>query len=138
VILATLFLGGFHWFTPGMDALWGLLTPGSFLFGVWGFLAVVFKVFLTISFMIFIRSTWPRFRYDQLMDIGWKLLLPWALVNLVLTAGILVWGPSTAGRQTADPLPLGLIAVLFVIGAIQLFVVDYGLTVRKKRLLASC
>jgi NADH-quinone oxidoreductase subunit H len=138
VILSTLFLGGFHWPLPAIDTLFGMLAPGTWLHGLWGCAAMGLKVFLMVSFMIFIRSTWPRFRYDQLMDIGWKLMLPWALVNLVLTAGILVWGPSTAGRQTTDPLPLGLTAVLFVIGAIQLLVVDRGLTVRKKRLLASC
>ena len=46
----------------------------------------VLKVYLFLFLFIWIRATLPRYRYDQLMDLGWKLLIPLALVNLVLTA----------------------------------------------------
>lgn len=46
----------------------------------------VLKVYLFLFIFIWIRATLPRYRYDQLMDLGWKLLIPLALVNLVLTA----------------------------------------------------
>ena len=50
------------------------------------------KILLFLFFYIWMRGTLPRFRYDQLMSFGWKLLLPVSLANLVLTAAWLVWG----------------------------------------------
>jgi NADH-quinone oxidoreductase subunit H len=53
----------------------------------------VAKVGATLFFFIWIRWTVPRFRYDQLMDLGWKVMLPLALVNLLYVAGeILLFG----------------------------------------------
>jgi NADH-quinone oxidoreductase subunit H len=49
---------------------------------------LLFKVALIILFIMWVRWTLPRFRYDQLMDLAWKSLIPLALVNLVATAGI--------------------------------------------------
>ncbi len=49
---------------------------------------LVVKVALVILFMMWVRWTLPRFRYDQLMDLAWKSLIPLALVNLVVTAAI--------------------------------------------------
>jgi NADH-quinone oxidoreductase subunit H len=54
-------------------------------------LVILFKVALMILFMMWIRWTLPRFRYDQLMDLAWKSLIPLALVNLVATAAIVQW-----------------------------------------------
>ncbi len=45
----------------------------------------VFKIYIFMFVFIWIRATMPRYRYDQLMDIGWKLLIPLSLVNIVLT-----------------------------------------------------
>ena len=50
------------------------------------------KILLFLFFYIWLRGTLPRFRYDQLMSFGWKLLLPVSLANLVVTAAWLVWG----------------------------------------------
>ena len=50
--------------------------------------AMAFKVLLMILFMMWIRWTLPRFRYDQLMDLAWKSMIPLALINLVATASI--------------------------------------------------
>jgi NADH-quinone oxidoreductase subunit H len=48
------------------------------------------KVFIFIFFFIWIRATFPRFRYDQLMKFGWKVLFPLALVNILLTAVLII------------------------------------------------
>ena len=56
--------------------------------GVFWFLL---KVFLLFFFYAWARGTLPRFRYDQLMSFGWKLLLPVALLNLAVTAFLIVW-----------------------------------------------
>lgn len=71
-----LFFGG--WNGPGVDIpTWGPLI------GIVWFLA---KVSFFLFTYIWIRGTLPRFRYDQLMDFGWKLLLPLAIINIVVTA----------------------------------------------------
>ena len=72
-LAATLFFGGWH----------GPLLPPV----VW-FLA---KVFAVVFVFIWIRATLPRLRYDQLMGLGWKVLVPVGLVNLAVTAALLVW-----------------------------------------------
>ncbi len=75
MLAATLFLGG--WTGPGVAAF-----P---ILGVFYFLAkVIFFLFL----YIWLRGTLPRFRFDQLMNFGWKFLLPVAILNVVLTATI--------------------------------------------------
>ncbi len=89
-LLVTLFLGGYN--LPFM-------TDGGFTLPFGGTLALqhgvvvllqigvfVVKVFLAGCFMIHIRWTLPRFRYDQLMKFGWKFLLPLSALNLVVTA----------------------------------------------------
>jgi NADH-quinone oxidoreductase subunit H len=57
-------------------------------------LVLMGKVGIMILFIMWIRWTLPRFRYDQLMDLAWKSLLPLAIVNLVLTAAIVQLWPS--------------------------------------------
>jgi NADH-quinone oxidoreductase subunit H len=54
-------------------------------------LVIVVKVALMILFMMWVRWTLPRFRYDQLMDLAWKSLIPLAIVNVVATAAIVQW-----------------------------------------------
>ncbi|MDX2034066.1 MAG: NADH-quinone oxidoreductase subunit NuoH [Blastocatellia bacterium] len=73
VLATTLFLGG--WQGPGVSSLpW--LGPVYFLA----------KVFFFLFLYIWLRGTLPRFRYDQLMNFGWKVLLPTALFNIILAA----------------------------------------------------
>jgi NADH-quinone oxidoreductase subunit H len=74
-----LFLGG--WLAP-----FGV-PPFTWVPGViWFLLKVAFVMFC----FLWVRATFPRFRYDQLMRLGWKVFLPFSLVWLVLTAGVLV------------------------------------------------
>lgn len=95
-LMATFFFGGWHIpFVSYQEVLhWaqGVAATGSgasLLAGLVHFLAwmVKFAVFLWI--FIQVRWTLPRFRYDQLMDLGWKTMLPWALANTILTALII-------------------------------------------------
>lgn len=85
-LITTLFLGG--WQLPFVDH--GALTP--FWSGIISTGAFVAKVAVLLVFFIWIRWTIPRFRYDQLMNLGWKVMLPLSLLNLVVTgAGILLF-----------------------------------------------
>jgi len=77
-IATTLFLGGYH-------GLFGLDSP--WLGPLW-FLA---KVAVLLFVFIWVRGTLPRFRYDQLMQFGWKVLLPLALLNIAVTGFVVVW-----------------------------------------------
>jgi NADH-quinone oxidoreductase subunit H len=72
-IATTVFLGG--WLIPGVH------TPG------WAQpLVVLAKMMIFVFFFIWVRATLPRLRYDQLMSFGWKVLLPLATLNLLVTA----------------------------------------------------
>ena len=73
-IAATVFLGG--WLLPGNPHIPGWIDP----------IIVIAKMMLFITFFIWIRATLPRLRYDQLMSFGWKVLLPLATLNLLVTA----------------------------------------------------
>ena len=74
-LAVTLFLGGWHFFW--LDYL--------------GPLWFVLKVFAFVAVFIWIRASVPRLRYDQLMRFGWKVLLPVATINAVVTALLVVW-----------------------------------------------
>lgn len=86
--IATLcFLGG--WTLPGfiMDMLPFLKDLPNF---VWVGVFLV-KVYAFMFFYYWVRATLPRYRYDQLMSIGWKLLIPLALVNILVTGVVKIW-----------------------------------------------
>ena len=52
---------------------------------------LLLKIFIVAVIMIWIRGTLPRLRYDQLMALGWKVLIPLALINIVLTGAVMLW-----------------------------------------------
>ncbi len=89
-LLTTLFFGGWQvpWLYPdGFQFPWGgqwLLPHGVVV--AFQVLSFNLKVFFFCWFQILVRWTYPRFRYDQLMDLGWKLLIPLSLFNIVATA----------------------------------------------------
>ena len=72
-LIAVFFLGGWQ----------GPLLPGP----VW----LALKIFLACLVMVWIRGTLPRLRYDQLMNLGWKVLVPVSLVNVIVTGARLLW-----------------------------------------------
>jgi len=82
---------------PGVGTVLTLIGAGLFLLPPWvnhtiqGPFWFFFKVFAALFFYIWMRATLPRFRYDQLMDFGWKLLLPVSIANVILTSAVLFW-----------------------------------------------
>jgi NADH-quinone oxidoreductase subunit H len=85
-IFTTIFLGGWH-FLPWMNDPWPATWVGTLL-GIGWFLA---KTAFLIFFFIWIRWTIPRFRYDQVMSLGWTKLLPLALLNLIVYVLLVTW-----------------------------------------------
>ncbi len=84
-VISTLYFGGFNF--PFIDSL-GLPHNVATLLGV----AIFFgKIFFFIFFFMWIRWTIPRFRYDQLMKLGWRYLIPLALINIFITGVVVLW-----------------------------------------------
>jgi NADH-quinone oxidoreductase subunit H len=85
-LMVTIFLGG--WKFPGYEQLAGVLPNWAFVLvghGIWGV-----KVFIFCAFQLLIRWSLPRFRSDQLLQLGWQRLLPVSIANVLLTAGWLL------------------------------------------------
>lgn len=76
-LIVVLFFGG--WLGPGF-------LPGIVWFGI--------KVVLVINFFILLRAAIPRPRYDQLMSLGWKILLPLSLLNILVSGAVILWVAS--------------------------------------------
>ncbi len=74
-VAATLFLGGWQ---------------GPFDSGILSMLWFVIKTFMFLFLYLWLRATTPRFRYDQLMEFGWKYLLPLAILNVLVTAAVIL------------------------------------------------
>ncbi len=82
-VISCLYFGGYHF--PGLNPDW--------LGGLMGPMILLGKAFFFIFVFMWIRWTLPRFRYDQLMHLGWKALIPLSIVNMLLTgAGALLFG----------------------------------------------
>jgi len=79
VIASIMFLGG--WSAP-----LGILEFGG---GFGGFFWLFAKTFFIVSLMVWVRGTFPRYRFDQIMRLGWKVFIPLTLVWLVLVAGVM-------------------------------------------------
>jgi NADH-quinone oxidoreductase subunit H len=97
-LIVILFLGGWHFWglTDGIHGSGGeLVTWPVAILRVGVLLA---KVLGVILFFMLARWSWPRFRFDQLMDIGWKVMIPWGLVNVVAVAAWVEYGPALAAR----------------------------------------
>src|SRR5271170_3091190 len=84
-IIVTLFFGGYD--MPFVDE--SKLSPN--LAAIIGLVVLMIKICFFIFLFIWIRWTLPRFRYDQLMNLGWKKLIPLALVNMVITGAVILF-----------------------------------------------
>jgi NADH-quinone oxidoreductase subunit H len=109
-LMVTLFFGGWDlpggWDRPPWTALKTLATLLFFLF----------KVLFFVFFFMWIRWTLPRFRYDQLMSLGWKFMLPLALTYIVVVAGLLLLLAQMGVHGWQAGLYLFGVNVLLVIG----------------------
>ncbi|WP_410878015.1 NADH-quinone oxidoreductase subunit NuoH [Myroides sp. DW712] len=85
-IIAVLFFGAFNY--PGMA--WAVENWGVNIANVLGIIALFVKICFFIFVYMWVRWTLPRFRYDQLMNLGWKTLIPLALLNLIVTAVVIL------------------------------------------------
>lgn len=95
-LIVILFLGGWHFW--GLTGAGEQVTWSGAIVRVLVFFGKVFAVILT--FMV-ARWSWPRFRFDQLMGLAWKVLLPWGLVNLVFVAAWSEYAGRPAGLAMA-------------------------------------
>jgi len=86
-ILAVLYFGAYNY--PGMS--WAVENWGVNIANIIGFLALFAKLCFFIFFYMWVRWTIPRFRYDQLMRLGWQMLIPLAIANIFITAICILW-----------------------------------------------
>ena len=87
VIMSTLYFGGYDvpFFNEAAHAGWGNWLA------VIGITALMIKVVFFIFLFMWVRWTIPRFRYDQLMHLGWRVLIPLALFNMLVTGGVILY-----------------------------------------------
>lgn len=114
-LFATLFFGGYHlpwgeaWLAERVGAGWmGVIHVATFL------TKTVFFCWLSLV----VRWTFPRFRYDHIMDLGWKLLLPVSIVNVLLTGIVVLWGGTSLAAFWG--ILQAVFAGTWVIGALRL------------------
>ena len=84
-IISVLFFGGYNY--PGMQ--WMVENVGVNIANVLGIAVLFAKICFWIFFYMWVRWTIPRFRYDQLMNLGWKILIPLSILNIMIT-GIVI------------------------------------------------
>ena len=90
IVMAVIFFGGWHplpFFPIGAEhGFFGLLPENHGLASLFGFFVLLGKIVFFCLLQIVIRWTLPRFRYDQLMNLGWKILIEVATVNMFIAA----------------------------------------------------
>lgn len=102
LLFAVLYLGGWDFLVP-IDAIAGWIGVSEtnpvlqIVAASLGIVMTLFKAYLLVFVAILLRWTVPRVRIDQLLDLGWKFLLPVSLVNLLLTAGLKLAFPFAFG-----------------------------------------
>jgi len=88
-IMATLFFGGYD--IPFVNEANLSASWGTNVVSILGSVALLLKVVFFLFLFMWVRWTIPRFRYDQLMNLGWEKLIPLALANMLITGGVILW-----------------------------------------------
>jgi NADH-quinone oxidoreductase subunit H len=115
-IAVMLYFGG--WRFPGLETLGRGMTElagpqiGAAIMGIVSLAAFLLKIVFFLFLSVWIRASWPRIRYDHLMEFGWKWLLPLALLNLAYTATVIVLVPDNRWLQAGILFALGLATLL--------------------------
>jgi NADH-quinone oxidoreductase subunit H len=86
-MISCLYFGGYNF--PGMEAVQG--SVGEIAFALICVAALFAKILFFIFFFMWIRWTIPRFRFDQLLNLGWKVLLPLAILNVLITGAVIIF-----------------------------------------------
>ncbi len=86
-MISCLYFGGYNF--PGMELVQG--SVGEVLFALICFGVLFAKILFFIFFFMWIRWTIPRFRFDQLLNLGWKVLFPLAILNVLITGAVIVF-----------------------------------------------
>ncbi len=121
-LMATLFLGG--WDIP--FTLWDNIAPHTFLKTVVTFGVFWAKILFFVFVFIWIRWTLPRFRYDQLMALGWKFMLPTALAYIVVVAGATLIMQSLGIYPDQWKFAVAMLAINVVLMVLIVGVIDRG------------
>ncbi|MGO4772738.1 NADH-quinone oxidoreductase subunit NuoH [Flavobacterium sp. W22_SRS_FK3] len=85
-IISVLFFGGYNY--PGMQ--WMVENVGINTANLLGIAVLFVKICFFIFFYMWVRWTIPRFRYDQLMNLGWKILIPLSIINIIITGVVIL------------------------------------------------
>jgi NADH-quinone oxidoreductase subunit H len=112
-VLVAVFLGGYH--LPFIEPwLQDLDVSKQYPWLLASFLGTVFwlKVLTLCWVQLIIRWTFPRFRYDQIQTLGWKILLPAGLVNLFVTAALVLWDPTLGALALFGLVEIGVVVAL--------------------------
>lgn len=119
MIFTTLFLGGWQlpWILDEHSLSLGLVTLNNpWAIGLAGLVVFGLKTIFVCALQLQIRWSLPRFRYDQVMALGWKVLLPLALLNIFVTAGLAWWDPTLHLLVVVNVILVGLFAAVVVAG----------------------
>jgi NADH-quinone oxidoreductase subunit H len=121
-MFVTLFLGG--WDIPFTQ--WDNTGPATVAKALLTSLLFAGKVLFFVFFYIWVRWTLPRFRYDQLMSLGWKLMLPVALAYIVVVASVLLALDAAGVARTGWAFKGALMGINVVLMGVLLFILDRG------------
>jgi len=121
-MFVTLFLGG--WDIPFTQ--WDNTGPATVAKALLTSLLFAGKVLFFVFFYIWVRWTLPRFRYDQLMSLGWKLMLPVALAYIVVVASVLLALDAAGVARTGWAFKGALMGINVVLMGVLFFILDRG------------